>query len=371
MNVGHVVSSLGTGGAEAMLLRQIRYSDRNPTVFRLGGSSDLEAEYEAAGATIEHLHVDSLVSPADLNRARSRFREHDPDVLHAHLPYAMVVARLAGRAAGIDAVVSTHQRALAYPRPIRLAERATRALDSHEIAVSTAVLESQSTIFDRPDWSVIPNSIDIRAFHEQVRQASPPDGFSGTGPVFLNVGRYVPVKGQRYLIAAMRDVVDARPDAEAILVGHGRLREELEELIARFGLEDHVHVTGKVPVDEIHAYYAAADAFAFPSLNEGLPISVLEAMAAKLPVVGTRIPAVEEVVDEETAVLVEPRSASQLADAMLSVADADGEAMGERAYQRARSRFDISRTVAAHERLYERLADANYSSVDPSTPIQR
>lgn len=358
MDAGFVVTSLGTGGAETMVLRHVRYADRDPTVFWLGGATDLRSEFEAAGATTVQLDVPSIASASALRRARSRIAAVGPDVLHAHLPSAMIVARVAGRAAGVDTVVSTHHRAKPYPHPLRFAERATRPLDSREVAVSKSVYESQSSFVDVPSWSVVPNAIDVRRFHRRVREAEPPAEIDPSGPTFLNVGRYVPEKGQRHLVEAMSRVVDERPDAEALLVGYGPLRDELEALVERRGVADAVSVVGKVPIDEVPAYYAAADAFVLPSLDEGLPITVLESMAAKLPFVGTRIPALEEVVTDDTGVLVPPGSPDRLADALLALADGSGASMGERAYERAVERFDVERMVADYEKLYATAVEA-------------
>lgn len=355
MQVGYVVTSLATGGAEAMLLRQTQYSDREATVFRLGGSADLEPDFEANGTEVVDLDVDSVVSPTDLRRAYSTLLDYDLDVLHAHLPSSMIVARIAGRAAGVGTVVSTHHMSMDYPLGLRTVERATRFLDSHEVAVSEGVRESQSWRFDVPDWSVIYNGIDVAEFNARVNDAEPPDEFDDDGPVFLNVGRYAPEKGQRYLIEAMADVVVERPDARAVIVGHGPDRDALETAVAELNLEDNVYVTGKVPVRQIHDYYALADVFVLPSLNEGLPITALEAMAAELPIVGTRVQGVEEVVTERIGRLCPPRSPDELAEAMLAVASGDRESMGERALERAYERFDIDNTVNAYERLYGRL----------------
>ncbi|WP_135854120.1 glycosyltransferase [Halorussus salinus] len=360
MNVGYLVGTFSTGGAETMLLRQIRHGDRRPVVFRLGGPDDLEAKFRATGATVVNLDVGSIADPRDLNRARSTLARYDLDVLHAHLPYSMVVARLAGRAAGVEAVVATHHNVTAeWGRAIRAVEQATRPLDSREVAVSNAVRESQSSPFDATEWSTIHNGIDVAGFNDEVRSAAVPSELRATldsdGPVFLNVGRYVPQKAQHLLVEAMDRVASELPESHAVVVGHGPLGDALEARVAELGLEDHVSVTGKVP--EIHPYYALADVFVLPSLYEGHPLTALEAMAAELPLVGTRVSGIEETVTPEVGRLVPPRSRESLAEAMLEVARDDPEGMGSRAYQRASEQFDISRMVAAHEELYELLVE--------------
>lgn len=355
MNLGYVVSSFVRGGAETMLLRHVRYAGRRPIVFRLGGSPDLEAEFRAAGATTVNLGLDSVVSPAGLNRARAQFGEYDLDVLHAHMPSPMIVARLAGRAAGVRTLVSTHHTvAQNYPPALRMLERTTRPLDDSLVAVSDAVRRTQSSVLDTPGWTTIYNGIDVDEFNRDVATANPPDGIDADGPVILNVGRYIPEKGQRYLVEAMPGVLQRYPEARAVLVGYGELRDDIEAQVAKLGLNDHVQLTGKV--SDVHRYYAGADVFVIPSLFEGLPITALEAMAAGLPVVGTRVPGVSEAVSAEIGSLVPPASPERLSRAIIDVL-ADGPVeRGERSVDRARRTFDIEHTVDAHERLYATLA---------------
>lgn len=355
MNVGHLISSLATGGAETMLLRYARHADRPLTVFSLGGG-DLEPAFEATDATLVDLDVDSVLRPDDLGRVRAALAAADVDLLHAHLPSAMVVARLAGRAAGVDRIVSTHHN-WTYPRGLGAIERATRPLDSREVAVSGAVRDNQSSRFDRTDWSTIPNGIPVESFNRDVAAAPPPDDLDGPGPVFLNVGRYVSQKRQADLIDAATLVSQELPEARVVIVGHGPREARLRSKVADEGLEDVVTVTGRVP--DVEPFYAAADAFVFASQFEGLPVTGLEAMAAQLPIVGTRVPGITEIVEEgTTGQLVPPRDPAALASAMVAVGMGDTEAMGTRGYDRAREQYSIERMVIEHERLYDRCAPA-------------
>lgn len=369
MDVGFLLTSCDTGGAQTMVLRYLERSDRTPPVFRLGGSADLEPAFRAAGADVVNLDVGSVVSPTALARARSTFEEYDLRVLHAHLPSAMIVARLAGRAAGIDHVVSTHHNVTAaksYRPSLRALERLTRPLDTVQIAVSDAVRESQASVLDRSDWTTIHNGIDVAAFNDEITTADPPADLDVDGPVVLNVGRYVPQKGQRHLIDAMATLSPRVPDATAVVVGHGPLQADLEARVAERDLGDHVRVTGKVP--EIAGYYAAADVFVMPSLWEGLPIVALEAMAAGLPIVGTRVPGVAEAITEDIGRIVPPRDPDRLAAGIAEVLEGDTAAYGDRALERARTTFDIEANVAAHERLYAEIVGEE-APATPSEPV--
>jgi len=228
MKIGYIISSLATGGAEMMLLRQVRHSDQSAVVFYLGGSEELRHSFEEAGVTVVNLNIDSIMDPTEILSVRSELAVHDLDIIHAHLPSSMVVARVAGRAAGINTIVSTHHNS-EYPRGLKTVEQATRALGTHQIAVSNAVKRSQRFPLFTSEWSTIYNGIDTETFNQQVRDAIPVERFGTDSPIFLNVGRYVEQKNQTALIKAMNIVTEEFSDARAIIVGHGPLQNELAE----------------------------------------------------------------------------------------------------------------------------------------------
>ncbi|HIQ22713.1 MAG TPA: glycosyltransferase [Planctomycetes bacterium] len=134
----------------------------------------------------------------------------------------------------------------------------------------------------------------------------------------LCVGRLVPVKGLKYLFQALRQLLDRGPKAELLLVGHGYHRPKLEGLAWELGITGQVSFLGRVPFGpELFRLYREADIFVLPSLSEGIPKTLLEAMASGLPIVATRVGGVPDVVkDGKTGLLVAPRSPGELAEAI-------------------------------------------------------
>jgi glycosyltransferase involved in cell wall biosynthesis len=172
-------------------------------------------------------------------------------------------------------------------------------------------------------------------------------------------------KGHRYLIDAASAILPEFPDAHFLIIGDGELRQALEAQIAAHHLENNVHLLGTR--HDVPALLAAADMFVLPSLWEGLPMALVEAMAAGLPVVATEVSGTRQVmVDGETGLLVPPGEITPLVRAIsLLLADpARAAIMGAAGRQRVESLFGARRQTAEHLALF---AQATRSSL--RTPI--
>lgn len=357
VNVCHLIDHLAHGGAQSLLLDLVRRSadDRLEfTVCSLGSRTRMRPKFEHAGATVVECGATSAADLAAVFRLARLLGRGEFDVLHTHLVHAQTVGRLGRFLFDVPCLVTTFHNTAEHYHPnaaIGAVERHLRRVDDVHVAVSEGVKESFP---GGDDWRVVPNGIDVETFQSAVSAAETAELRSKYGahdPVFLNVGRCVPQKSQVDAILAMTEVVDHLPEAHLIIVGSGELERDLTEAVAAHGLYDHVTVTGEVP--SVHEYYAIADAFVLPSVHEGLPITVLEAMASGLPVVGTDVAGINEVVDCETGRLVSPRSQDALADAMVGVSTPERRVeLGEAGLERVRSRYDIHSTVAAYHEIY-------------------
>lgn len=138
----------------------------------------------------------------------------------------------------------------------------------------------------------------------------------GGGPIILNVGRLVPQKGQDLFIKAAPVIRAQIPNAICLIAGDGELRDDLQSLIDREGLTEHVYLLGnRTDVPEL---LAAADVFVLSSRYEGLPMTLLEAMSSETPVVSTEIEGVADVIrHEQTGLLVNPENPTAIADAVI------------------------------------------------------
>ncbi len=304
------------------------------------------------------------------------------DVLHTHTTLASVIGRLAGRLTGIPVIVHTahgfrfheHRHPITNAALIRLETVMGRYFTDHLFTVSG---EDEQTAIRR---RIVPadrveriNSVGVDAgrFDPALPAAASRASF-GLGPadrVVGFVGRLVREKGVVELIAAMRAVVDAVPSARLLVVGDTLASDRdrgasaaVRDEVDRLGLRDHVIFAGFR--DDVASMYRLMDVFVLPSWREGMPVTVIEAMASALPAVVTDIRGCrEEVVDGVTGYVVPRRNAAALGQAILRlVSNADlARRMGEAGRRRAIELFDESKVVAQQVDAYRRLIDEHRS----------
>jgi glycosyltransferase involved in cell wall biosynthesis len=222
---------------------------------------------------------------------------------------------------------------------------------------SGAVADSVHSAFGIPraDIDVIYDGV----VPEEWRSAVPPDltawGVSDAHIVCLTTARLHPQKDIGTLVRAAKEAIAERPNLRFLIAGEGPLRPALEAEIAALGVEDEVRLLGwRADVD---ALLARADLYVFPSRFEGLPSSVIEAMAAGVPVVASAVAGVTELVTPgRTGWLVPPGTAPELAAAIVEAAGSDLPALGRVAAAEVDERFSIEAMTEAFERVYEELA---------------
>jgi glycosyltransferase involved in cell wall biosynthesis len=180
--------------------------------------------------------------------------------------------------------------------------------------------------------------------------------FPAAAPIIGNVAALVPHKGQKYLVDAAAIVVREVPRARFLVLGQGELRNALQEQIRDLGLRQHVLLAGFRT--DVLALVKSMDVFVMSSVTEGLGTSLLDAMAAARPVVATMAGGIPEVVqDGVTGLLVPPRDARALAEAILSLLrDEDRRRrMGEAGLARVRQHFTMEKMVSETVAVYERV----------------
>lgn len=184
------------------------------------------------------------------------------------------------------------------------------------IALTDDMKNHLKNIYER-DIFIIPNGIDLSKFENLSKDYFYIKfGIEKNIKIILYVGTFRVVKGLKYLIEAMKIVKDN--EKKLIIIGHGAEKEDLENQVKNFKLDNCVKFIGKTPNQEVFRYMASSDVFVLPSLSDGFPIVTLEAMASGLPIIATKVRGLPEIIkDGQNGFLVEPRNPEQIAEKVL------------------------------------------------------
>ena len=201
---------------------------------------------------------------------------------------------------------------------------------------------------------VIPNGVDLEPFKAEATLTRTDVGFQPDDKLLIYVGRLGPEKNLPFLLRAFAGVIQVNDRARLILLGDGPERENLEDQVENAGLKNKVRFTGLIPYDQVASYMAIADAFVSASYTEVHPLTVIEAMAAGLPVLGIASPGVSDtVIPGETGYLVEKDDLEGFRTKMIELVmnEEDRQRLGRNASVEV-ERYSIQNTVHLLEQLY-------------------
>ena len=318
MKVAMIVPVFLTGGAENMASQLAAHLDRSRVDVEIISmyprqGHPFEKRIEDAGIPIHYLNKEEKHSFRALMRLWKLLSRMKPDVVHSHI-YATFYAIpwvLTHRAVQIHTI---------HTRPgngfSRRLDRVLCAMVKIRKMVLVAVSEKNQELareyYHAPEDRVcyVNNPVDLERF-------SPGQHREKGGVTFINVGRHDKNKNQAMAIRAMQRVLTQAPDAKLVLVGSGPSHEELKRLVTELSLEHAVRIVGECRDPE--RFLSEADVYLSTSFNEGLPLSMLEAEAAGLGVISTRVGGVEDIV-QENGVLIPAGDQQALEEQMLRFA---------------------------------------------------
>jgi len=403
IRVLHVITRMVKGGAQENTLATVAgihgggWSSALITGPALGAEGSLEPECQAAG--VRPLHVPELVreiSPgqdlAALRRLTALFRKERPHLVHTHTSKAGILGRIAARRAGVPAVVHTPHghvfHSYAGGLKTRLfvqAERSCARMADRLIALTATELREHLELgVGAPgQWTTIHSGVDLAPFVDSAAAREGVRAELGIPPearVIGTVGRLVPVKGQEYLLGALSHLGSAASGLHLLLVGDGPLYDPLVAQAREQGCRVVVHgptplqSTSELPHShtaphsptvhflglrrDVPRLMAAMDLFALPSLNEGMGRVLVEAMAAELPCVASRVSGIPDVVEEGvTGLLTTPQDARALAGALAELLPQPARAreMGRAGRRRVVPAFGVERMLEELEALYREV----------------
>jgi len=354
MKIIQILPSLELGGMERLaidLARQQIAEGHEPSIYCTSHPGQFAPEAKAANVPVHSFGKTTGFSPRLIRDLVLRLRVDRPDVLHVHNALVLHYAIAAAFLARVPVVVNTRHGGNSNwdPHCERIWRQALRWTDAL-VFISEAVREfyvARDRLSTRRT-SVIYNGIDLDRF------ASRPAHPSRARPTFRigTVGRLVPAKDHVTLIRSFATVSAAMPSAELHIVGDGPCRMALSQIAASLGLTNRVFLHGASL--DVPGFLSTLDLFVLSSIEEGLPISLMEALAAGLPVVSTRLPGLTELAPEHVvAGYCAPAQPESLAAEILRVANRlDLPAFGKAAARWAQ-RFGIRETWHQYESLFE------------------
>jgi glycosyltransferase involved in cell wall biosynthesis len=359
IRIAHVALQLGTGGMERLLAEFSKHADRNHVslCFVALGAGGIAAN-EIASDHWPVILLDRLsgLRPSTVFSLANIFRNRQIDVVHTHNSKPLLYAGSAARLAGVGEIVHTcHGRRQHATARQHLAFKVACGFADRIVCVSNDIagLCEDQRIGNRK-IRTIPNGVDSRRF-------------SFNGPAVdgkaVYVGRLSPEKDVASLIKATAIAASRGSTFGLRIAGDGTCREELIALATSLGIGSKVEFLGEV--QDIPALLRVASMLVLPSLTEGMPLTVLEAMSSGLPVIATRVGGIPELVKHEvTGLLVPPGNPEHLADALLCVHNDPQRAreMGQAGRKKVQDGFEVRRMVSAYESMYLEVLQGKQSS---------
>ncbi len=383
MRVAHVITRMIIGGAQENTLFNV--DDQHHlfgdevcllTGHTTGPEGSLEKRAKERGLDIRILpelarSINPLQDVKALRAIRAALSDYHPDLVHTHSSKAGILGRLAAHQLGIPAVHTVHGASFHFGQnPLlhfayRWSERRAARWCDHFITVCDAMIDQyvQAGVAAREKFTTIYSGMDVEKFQSPFRSSAEIRAEMNLAPTDIVIGkvaRLFHLKGHNYLIEAAPEVVARVPNVRFLLVGDGVLKEQYENRIAELGLTEHFRFAGLVAPETVTDYLHAMDAVVHTSDWEGLARVLPQGLLAGKPIISFDIDGAPEVcINEVTGLLVEHRNISQLARAMVRLAEDSGlrQRLGNNGKDRFTEQFRHQNMTARIREVYQKVLD--------------
>lgn len=365
--VCHVIHALGVGGAEMLVDVMVRRlaPDYRCVVAVLDEVGELGAQLQADGFTVEHLRRQPGIDRGCAKRLDAFARRENVSLLHAHQYTPFFQAMLSRGLTGTRPVLLTEHGRHVPDLPSRKRSLVNRLLLRKQDrligcggAVRQALIDNEGLPAQRVD--VIYNGVDLQAFSRatadartRIRQEF---GFASDDFVVVQVARLHELKDHQTALQTIDIARRTLPGVRLLIVGEGQERGAIESGIARDNLQDHVHLAGSR--SDVADLLAASDAFLMSSISEGIPLTIIEAMAAELPVVSTAVGGIPEMITSaQNGFLAPAGRPDALAGCLVSLAQSPAlrRKIGAAGLRTAQEQFSLESMLSGYRRLYEEM----------------
>ncbi len=364
MRIAQLIDSLNVGGAEKLQITFMRAAlssglETTLITFNAYPEKHYYQELKSMGVRIIEIKGRNLFDPFLFIKLVEILRTEKFDVLHTHLTYSIILGGLAGWVTGTPVVASIHNLHYAYSWHF-LESTSLKYFTKRRIAVGWEVAKTHKAYNNQRHIEVIQNPVDLAQIllpeeRIKIRAEITPDA---SRLLIISVGRLVVGKGYGDLLDALNDLRHTHPNLLLIIVGAGSYLESINEKIKTLNLEDHVKLLGMRA--DVPALLVASDIYVSASHAEGLPISILEAMSAGLPVVSTGVGDIPLIVKPEFGICVPPHQPSQIANALrLLLEDPDRrKRLGSLAREYVAEHHSIDKWLADLMSVYNQVISA-------------
>ncbi len=369
INLLYIINSLTLGGAEKQVVTLLNHLDKeryHVVVCCIRSGGPLEDEIRDENVEVIYLRMRLRYFFIAIYKLVRLMKKKNIQIVHTHLYTSSFWGRIAAWIAGVPIVIATeHGRGLWKKGRHLMFERIANRYTDMRIAVSEDVRQIRiNREHTHPEKVMtIRNAINPDDFmvSDSVRQGKRKElGIKDDELIVGTVARLDPDKGLHYLLEAAAHVAEAINDARFILVGDGELKQYLENYALKLGIADKVIFTGSRT--DIAEFLSIMDVFVNSSIREGIPVSLLEAMAAEKPVVATKVGGIPEVInDESVGILVPSENVMELTGAIIALLNnkALRVRMGLKARERIQSHFSANMQARQIMGIYEDLLMKN------------
>lgn len=358
----HIIFGLQLGGLERVVINLVSKLNRDEFISKLYCLSS----HKALGHELEQINVevvylnrrDKGIAPLLPFRLALSLRKEKPMIVHTHNFAGCLYGVSAAGMARVPVIIHT-EHGTTFPEQLkRVITRQILFRNVDKVVTVCNELKEKFHNFEKiPEGKMvtIPNGIDSKKFFLQTdrRKLRKHLGFNDRDLLIGVVARLDPIKDHATLLKAMPLVINEIPNVKLLVVGDGEERETLEKLAQGLSISNHVYFLGER--EDVPDILSILNLFVLPSKREGLSLSILEAMAAGLPVVVTDVGANSElVVDKKTGALVEPGDSQSLAHAIIGILShlREADEMGKVGKMRFQQYFTLEKSVEAYKKLY-------------------
>jgi glycosyltransferase involved in cell wall biosynthesis len=367
LSVLHVMNSFVDSSISRIVLRLVESLGSHDTSWHVGAvtsAGDMQAAFETLGCGVIDFAGNGAGSPR--GSIRSYVHEHDIDIVHTHTPRTILDVSLALRGvSSVKHLATKHLLNAPGDRRWGLAytlwDRLTLYLPDVLIPVSSTMCNqiTSQPLIDRSKVVLVRNAIPIEDFcrPDECTAGRNELGLPADAKVLGYAGRIDKVKRVDLLLKAFAEVLAKLPQVRLVIAGAGSLKAEMEAFAETLGISHAVRWAGFYP--NMPRLLAAIDVYIQSSVNEGLSLSILEAMAAEKAVVATSVGGAKEIIaDGETGILVPAGSSAAIAAAVLSLLDdpARRAAISRAARAHVESAYGLAKMAEEYGALYARIA---------------